>query len=83
MYYLQAPKVSCIFSGGSHKPFTDYDVAACNIIRMLEAKKMLYADALSEMNKVPLAINSDFKALELCYNMQCMRKQPALQEWHR
>ena len=83
MYYLQAPKVSCIFSGGSHKPFTDYGVAACNIIRMLEAQEMLYADALSEMNKVPLASNSDFKALELCYNMQCMRKQPALQEWHR
>lgn len=83
LYYIQAPKVSCIFSGGSHKPFTDYGVAACNLIRMLQAQDMLYADALSETNKVPLGSKNAFAALELCYYMQCMRKQPALQEWHR
>ena len=83
LYYIQAPKVSCIFSGGSHKPFTDYGVAACNLIRMLQAQDMLYADALSETNKVPLGSKNAFAALELCYYMQCMRKQLALQKWHR
>jgi len=83
LYYLQAPKVSSMFSGGSHEPFSDYGVASGNIFQMLQGHKLLYADARVEMTKVPLGIVRNLEALERWYREQCMQKQISFQAWHR
>ena len=49
LYYLQCPKVGMIFSGGSQSPFRDYSVSGEWIMNLIQAGKMCYDMARSEL----------------------------------
>lgn len=83
LYYLQAPKVSCIFQGGSHVPFEDYGVQPHNIFMLAQSNKMLFQDARRELAKIPLGIARNIEHLERWHRERCAEKQREYQEWHQ
>lgn len=83
LYYLQAPKVSCVFQGGSHVPFEDYGVQPFHIFMMAQSNKMLFQDARRELAKIPLGIAKNIEHLERWHRERCAEKQQEYQEWHQ
>ena len=68
MYYVQAPKIGQLWSWGSLAPFRDYLVSGEWIMNLVQAGKMTYASARSELVRT---------------SKNLTRLLPALDMWHR
>ena len=67
MYYLQAPKIGVLWSGGSLSPFRDYMVQGEWIMNLIQAGKMSYEQARVEL-------------IRSAKNLT--RLSPCLDKWH-
>lgn len=83
LYYLQAPKVCSVFSGGSQMPHEDYGVTARMVLTMVQSNKMAYNVARSELSKIPCGIVNNLQCLERWYRERCDAKLEELTRWHR
>ena len=83
LYYLQAPKVCSVFSGGSQVPHQDYGVTAKMVLMMVQGNKMDYSAARAELAKIPVGIVSNLQCLERWYRERCDAKLEELTLWHR
>ncbi len=63
MYYVQAPKIGQVYSGGSLSPFQDYLVSGEWIMNLVQGGKLTYHDARQELIKT---------AKNLCRLLPCL-----------
>jgi hypothetical protein len=82
-YYVQAPKVGKVASGGTQQPFLDYAVNPLWVSTLCEGDKMLYRDARLAMARAPVNIRNNLANLDKWYQERCAAQMQECLRWHR